>query len=235
MTPFAREIAHLLVQTPYILLLSIPGVNVVSASEYGGELGPITHYANSRCITGRAGLYPSRYQSDQVDHANGPLVRCCNRRMRAVILGIADNLIRCNKHFQQLATGWAAAGKDPRISHVKVGLRFTRMSYQIVAGRQLCRHPAMRQTSYVLDKLLAFHREHDTPLRETMTDLELAIAQTPKKYHQDEAKPFKEEFDRIDRCRSRKPELLGDIIVEVLQRLGVNVIKSSASGDSPQT
>jgi transposase len=29
----------------------------------------IAHYASARAINGRAGLYPSRYQSDQVDHA----------------------------------------------------------------------------------------------------------------------------------------------------------------------
>jgi hypothetical protein len=62
--------------------------------------------------TGRAGLRPSRYQSDQVDKANGPLVRKCNRALRAAILGIADNLIVCNHHFQMLATTWRALGKD---------------------------------------------------------------------------------------------------------------------------
>jgi transposase len=62
-----REIAHVLVKTPYILLLSHPGINVVSAGEVAGETGPIEHYASAKAITGRAGLFPSRYQSDEVD------------------------------------------------------------------------------------------------------------------------------------------------------------------------
>ena len=61
------------IRTPYILLPSIPGINVVSAGDFAGEMGAIKNYANSRCITGRAGLYPSRYQSDEVARANGPL------------------------------------------------------------------------------------------------------------------------------------------------------------------
>jgi transposase len=109
-----REIAGRLVQTPYVLLLSFPGINVVSAADYGGEAGPMEHYANPKSITGRAGLRPSRYQSDEVDKANGPLVRNCNRSLRAAILGIADNLIVCNHHFQHLARQWASQGKDPR-------------------------------------------------------------------------------------------------------------------------
>jgi len=100
------------VQTPYVLLLSFPGINVVSAADFASEMGPIEHYANAKSITGRAGLRPSRYQSDQVDKADGPLVRHCNRALRAAILGIADNLILCNHHFQALATQWAGQGKD---------------------------------------------------------------------------------------------------------------------------
>src|SRR5436190_6151826 len=88
-----REIAGRLVQTPYVLLLSFPGINVVSAADFAGEAGPLEHYANAKSITGRAGLRPSRYQSDEVDKANGPLVRHCNRFLPAAVLGIADNLI----------------------------------------------------------------------------------------------------------------------------------------------
>ena len=40
-----RDLAALLVQTPYLLLLSIPGINVVSAAELAGEMGPIGNYA----------------------------------------------------------------------------------------------------------------------------------------------------------------------------------------------
>ncbi len=139
-----REIAGRLAPTPYVLLLSFPGINVVSAADFAGEAGPVEHYANAKCVTGRAGLRPSRYQGDQVDKANGPLARRCNRSLRAAILGIADNLILCNHHFQQLATQWASQGKDPRDTRVRVGLRFCRIAFQMVAGRQVFRHPASR-------------------------------------------------------------------------------------------
>lgn len=143
-----REAATLLVQTPYVLLLSFLGVNVVSAADFAGEAGPIGNYASARTITGRAGLFPSRYQSDQVDRANGPMVRCANRRLRAVILLIADNLIGSNHHFNALAARWRAAGKDPRLTHVKIALRFCRIAYQIVAGQQCFNHPSIHPEPY---------------------------------------------------------------------------------------
>jgi transposase len=138
-------------------LLSFPGINVVSAADFAGEAGPIEHYANAKAITGRAGLRPSRYQSDQVDKANGPLVRNCNRALRAAILGIADNLVVCNHHFQALATQWAAQGKDPRHTRVRSSAA---LPHRLPDGGRppgLCaiQHPG---PALILDKLTAFHR-----------------------------------------------------------------------------
>ena len=109
-----RELAGLLAPTPYLLLLAIPGINVVSAADFAGEMGPIPNYANHRAITGRAGLCPSRYQSDRVDKADGPLRRRCNRRLRAAILQIADNLVTRNHYFGALAHDWRNQGKGAK-------------------------------------------------------------------------------------------------------------------------
>jgi hypothetical protein len=226
-----RELASRLVHTPYVLLLSFPGINVVSAADFGGEAGPIEHYATAKNITGRAGLRPSRYQSDQVDKANGPLVRACNRSLRAAILRIADNLIVCNHHFQVLATQWAAQGKDPRHSHVKVGMRFCRIAFQMVAGRQVFRHPAIPGRHYILDKLTAFHREHGTDMTQVLRDLEATIGQMPAREYKPEAQPLRAELDRIEAGRRRGPQLLGDILPIVLARLEAGVVQSEESGE----
>lgn len=226
-----REIAGRLVHTPYLLLLSFPGINVVSAADFAGEMGPIEHYANAKCITGRAGLRPSRYQSDQVDKANGPLVRVGNRALRAAILGIADNLVTCNHHFQVLATQWAAQGKDPRHTRVKVGLRFVRIAFQMVAGRQVFHHPGLQGRHYILDKLNAFHRDHDTGSADLLRDLQAAIDQIPAREYAAEARPLHQEFEKIQDGHRRGPQILGDILPIVLARLGVGAVQSKESGE----
>ncbi len=226
-----RDLAARLVQTPYVLLLSFPGINVVSAADFAGEMGPIDHYLNPRSITGRAGLRPSRYQSEQIDKANGPLVRHCNRALRAAILGIADNLIMCNHHFQVLANTWTAQGKDPRHTRVKVGLRFCRIAFQMVAGRQVFRHPSIQGRHYILDKLTAFGRAHDTGMTEVLRDLHAAIGQIPVPEYPAEARPLQEEYRKIQEGRRRGPQLLGDIVPIVLARLGVGVVQLPESGE----
>lgn len=226
-----REIAGRLTQTPYVLLLSFPGINVVSAADFAGEMGPIHHYANSKSITGRAGLRPSRYQSDQVDQRNGPLVQRCNRSLRAAILRIAENLILCNHHFQHLATQWARQGKNPRDRHVRVGQRFCRIAFQMVAGRRVFRHPSIQGRHYILDKLSAFHRDHDTPVLELLRDLQAAIEHLPQRGHAAEAKPLAEQLQKIQDGRRRGPQLIGDILPIVLARLGVGAVQSTESGE----
>jgi transposase len=109
------ELAEFLCRTPYVLMLSCPGLNVTTVADIAAELGPITHYAAAKCLTGRAGLWPSRHQSGQVDRS-GSLVRCANRKLRAALLRGADSLLRSNPHFQQQGASWKKAGEEPHRS-----------------------------------------------------------------------------------------------------------------------
>ena len=102
-----QELAGILVKTPYLLLLSLPGINVVSVGELAGEMGPIEHYAHPRAVTGRAGLFPSRYQSDEVDRADGPLAHLRNARLRAARCGACFRWFR-DKSSTVIPAVWIA-------------------------------------------------------------------------------------------------------------------------------
>jgi transposase len=222
-----RDLAHLVVRTPYVLLLVIPGINIVTVADLAGELGPIALYLNANAITGRAGLMPTRYQSDQVDCANGPLRRRGNRRLRAVLMQTADNLVQCNHYFRARAERWTHAGKDPRWVRVKVAKIFSRLAFAMVAGRQLFAHPCCQQRHYILGKLLAFHSDHHTPPQAQRQDLEAATDQLPIKARAAEAEPLQQELDVL--ARRRGPQPLAGIIPLVLARLAGQVVQSTPS------
>jgi len=223
------------VRTPYVLLLGIPGINVVSAAEFAGEMGPIDRYPTGRAITGRAGLYPSRYQSDRVDYPDGALVRCANRGLRRAIMIIADNLIKCNAHFRILATGWRLGGRDARAVRVQVAGRFARIAYQMVAGRKAYRHPSCNEKDYVIKKLIAFHNEHGSDVDQLMGDLDAAVAQLPRSEYREEAVPLADELDRALSKRGKGPRLLSEILPVVLAKLGVKPVQSPESGEANLT
>ena len=84
---------------------------------------------------------------------------------------------------------------------------------------------------YILDKLSAFHREHDSPVAVVLGDLQAALAHVPPQEYPAEAKPLHEELERIQAGRRRGPQLLGDILPIVLARLGVGAVQSGTSGE----
>jgi transposase len=222
-----RDLAHRIVSTPYLLLLAIPGINVVTVADLAGALGPIPLYGNANAITGRAGLMPSRYQSDQVDAANGPLRRRGNRRLRAVLMQTADNLVQCNHYFRARAAHWARAGKDPRWVRVKVAKIFSRLAFALVAGHQLFPHPCCQPRHYILGKLLAFHSEHGTDPLAMRQDLEAAVEQLPPKSRAAEAGAVQQELEALGRRRGPQP--LAEILPLVLARLAGRVVQSAPS------
>jgi transposase len=227
-----RELAEILVQTPYVLLLSHPGIGVVSAADLAGEMGPIEHYAHAKAITGRAGLFPSRYQSDQVDRPDGPLTRHCNTRLRAAWLRVADNLIKCNAHFHGKFQLWKQRGVDGRDIRCRVANRAARTVFQMVSGRKLYHHPSRLDRAYVLDKLLAFHRKHDSPPHKILRDLRQAADQIPRNEQAAEAVPLKRIYQRTRRSRRPGPRAIGEILVTVLARLGVDGVQSETEAPS---
>ena len=217
-----RQLAGLLAQTPWVLLLSHPGINVVSAAELAGETGPIEHYASSRSITGRAGLFPARYQSDQVDRG-GKLSRFRNARLRAAWLLVATNLIKCNHSWRGKYNLWKERGGDPRDLRCRIANRLTRTVFQMVAGRHLFQHPSHLDRHYVLHKLLAFHQDHGSPPAQILADLQAATEQLPQSGRAAEAQPLAELQRTASRSRKAEPQALGELLVHVLARLGVTI------------
>ncbi|MCI0331881.1 MAG: transposase [Planctomycetes bacterium] len=213
-----REMAGFLVKTPYVLLLSVTGINVVSAARLAGEAGPIEHYASARAINGRAGLYPSRYQSDEVDHADGSLVRQCNRKLRGAAMMVAENLIKCHPYYRGLSALWMHEKVDPRDRRCRIANRAMRMVYQLVGGRQLWRGKGVDR-EYLLAKLQEFHRDHKTRIDLAIRDLHEALAWLPKSAYAEEAKPLVE----LARKNRRGPQRIGDLMIPLLIRLGVPI------------
>ena len=125
--------------------------------------------------------------------------------------------------------------KDPRDTHVKVGSRFCRIAYQMVAGHQVCRHPSCQHRSFVLHMLTEFHREHATAMSQVMADLGAALGQFPRDEHRAEAEPLVAALLQARRARAGGVQMLGEILPEVLARMGVHRVESGLSGEADPT
>jgi transposase len=220
-TAIERYLAHELVQTPYVRLMAIQGINVVSAADLAGEMGPITGYAHANAITGRAGLYPSRYQSDQTD-TKGPIIRQANRRLRCALMRIADNIAFHCAYYRGLAEADLARGLDVRASRVKTAKKFTRLGFACVAGDQPMKHPAFRKPDSILEKLREFHRLHKTPMDQVLADLQTTVEQLPYHTRHQEAKVVAAVLQH-NASRKHGGMRIGELLPAVLARLGIGV------------
>ena len=229
-TELERPLASDVVQTPYVRLMAIPGINVVSVAELAAEMGPISAYANANAITGRAGLFPSRYQSDQTDNDRGAIIRQANRRLRCVLMRIADNLACHCAYYRGQAEVDKARGVDKRASRVKIANRFSRLILACVAGDQPMRHPCFQKPDSILDKLRRFHQEHGTSMDVLLADLEAAVEQLPYNTCNHEAEIVAEVLQQHQR-RRRGAELIGDVLPAVLARLNLRINEANKNGD----
>jgi hypothetical protein len=224
-----RDFAADLVKTPYVRLMAISGINVVSAAELAGELGPIHHYANANAITGRAGLYPSRYQSDQTDQS-GSIIRQANHRIRCVLMRIADNLAFHCAYYRGHTDLDRARGIDIRASRVKIANKFTRLAFACVAGDQPMKHPAFQKPDSILEKLREFHHVHKTPMDQLLADLQTTVEHLPYNTRRREAAVVATVL-RNNSKRKRGGIAIGALLPAVLARLGV----SPMEGTEPET
>ena len=215
-----RELARYLVQTPYIRLLAISGINVVSAAELAGEMGPMSRYANANAITGRSGLYPSRYQSDQTDCDRGSIIRQANRRLRCVLMRIADNLACHCSYYRGQADVDETRGIDKRAIRVKIVKRFSRLALACVGGDEPMRHPCFQQPDSIVEKLRDFYHEHQMPVDLLLADLETAVGQLPYETRNREAEIVANVLhQRARRRRGARP--IGELLPAILAQLGV--------------
>jgi transposase len=227
-----RQLASDVVRIPYVPLMAIPGISVVSVAELAAEMGPIKLYANSNAITGRAGLYPSRYQSDQTDNDRGPIISQANRRLRCVLMRIADNLACHCAYYRGQAEVDIARGVDKRANRVKIAKRFTRLALACVAGDEPMRHPCFQKPDSILDKLRRFHQAHETTMDVLLADLEAAVGQLPYNTCNQEAKIVADVLEQQTR-RRQGPKPIGDVLPAVLARLNIRINKANQNGDRP--
>ncbi len=140
---------------------------------------------------------------------------------------VAKNLIKCHPYYRGLSAFWEKQKVDPRDRHCRIANRAMRMVFQLVSGRQVWRGKGVDRDA-ILSKLQRFHREHGTNISRVVADLNEAFLWLPKSTYAGEAKPLIE----LAAKKRRGPQRIGDLLVGLLIRLGVQLEDSVESKSS---
>ncbi len=136
--------AGFLVKTPYVLLLTVSGINVVSAARrLAGEGRTDRALPPPPAPHQRAKPSPLPVAISEVTRSTrtgGALVRQCNRRLRGAAMLIAENLIKCatrttgERRLYGPSTRWIRRVRRCRIANARCG-----WFINSVGGRQVKR------------------------------------------------------------------------------------------------
>ena len=156
------ELARYLVQTPGILLLSIKEVNVPSAAEYLGEVGPLEQAGSAKKIIARAGLNPSRFQTSEYEREDNPITKRGSNPLRNICLIISQNLMAVNSYshaahnpyFRKFFEHLVEEGKDERLAKVAGANKFVRVSWAMMRERKLFSPPTWKNNTVSDDPLV---------------------------------------------------------------------------------
>jgi len=136
------ETAKYLARTPGFLLLSIPYVNVASASEFVGEMGAIANFVKNTKVIKLAGLNPRKFQTGEYEFEHGGVTKQGRASLRYIVSVISQDLLNGNDYFIAFYNRLVnEKGKNERLAKTAVGNKFIRIACVMMRDKKLFNPP----------------------------------------------------------------------------------------------
>lgn len=136
-----KIIEELFVKTPGVLLLSIPGISTVIASDFTAELGPAKNYDYARQIIKNAGTNPVVKESGGKKPVYGSISKQGNSKFRRVIYQAGKSLKRHNLYFKNFAERLKSKGKSGKQISIACGNKFIKVAYAMLTKKEFFHPP----------------------------------------------------------------------------------------------
>ncbi len=125
-------LGDVLADTPAGILLSLPGVGVVRASNYGAGIGEPTRFPNAAAAYRAAGLVPTLYESAGRTRGRQRISREGSVDLRQAIIEVGRGLSQHESDFKAYRQRLLDAKKEPSVAAVAVGHRAHRLAFAML-------------------------------------------------------------------------------------------------------
>lgn len=133
-----KEMATLLIQTPGVYLLSIPGISVIFAAEFMAELGDISRFSYPSQIMSFAGNVPYVSQSAEYEAKGLPLTKKGSAALRPLLNQISLSLNSHCAQFEQYYQRKRIEKADrPGIARIATANKFIRLAFSLISEKKL--------------------------------------------------------------------------------------------------
>jgi transposase len=127
-----HEMEKTLLQSDGRLLLTVPGIGVVTAAEFYSELGDISNYDHAGQLIKKAGTNPIIIQSGGTQGYYGKISKQGNKHFRFVIYTIGKSLAQHNQDLRPFYDRLKAKGKHARKAYIALGNKFIRIAFSML-------------------------------------------------------------------------------------------------------
>ena len=131
-----KEIEEALLETDGRLLLSVPGIGVVTAAEFYSELGDISHYEHAGQLIKKAGTNPIIIQSGGTQGFYGRISKQGNKHLRFMVYTVGKCLAQHNKDLRPYYERLKERGKHARKAFIALGNKFIRIAFSMLTNKK---------------------------------------------------------------------------------------------------
>jgi hypothetical protein len=130
------ELAALLPKTPAGVLVSVPGVGVVTASSYGAAIGDPKRYRDAGAAYRASGLVPVSYESAGRARLHTGISREGSVELRRAIVDLGRGVGLHHPDFITYRRQLLARGKPPLVALIAVGHRAHRLAFAMLRNQR---------------------------------------------------------------------------------------------------
>lgn len=131
-----KEIESVLLQTDGRLLLTVPGIGVVTAAEFYSELGDVSHYEHAGQLIKKAGTNPIIIQSGGTEGFYGKISKQGNKNLRFIVYTVGKLLAQHNADLRPYYLGLKERGKHARKAFIALGNKFIRIAFSMLKQKK---------------------------------------------------------------------------------------------------
>ncbi|PGT77930.1 MULTISPECIES: IS110 family transposase [Bacillaceae] len=131
-----KEIERVLLQTEGRLLLTVPGIGVITAAEFFSELGEVSHYENAGQLIKKAGTNPIIIQSGGTQGFYGKISKQGNKHLRFIVYTVGKSLAQHNKDLRPFFDRLRERGKHARKAYIALGNKFIKIAFSMLQHKK---------------------------------------------------------------------------------------------------
>lgn len=131
-----EHLAALLPQTPAGILLTVPGIGVLTASYYGAALGDPHRFRNAGSAYRYSGLAPTSYESAGQRAAGVHISKIGSVELRQAMLALGTGLALHHPDFAAYKRRLRDAGKKSMVTAIAVAHRAHRLAFALIKSQK---------------------------------------------------------------------------------------------------